>query len=128
MAAMKIVILLYSFNIKLDSSCNKIWCHAFLGTPVFHVTISESDDIVLFEENEHSLQAMLNIADMFANNWGLSFNSKKSQVLIIGKKVTDKDWFLSNKTIKETQAYKYFGTIINRQLHDTRHIKDHLAY
>ena len=72
-----------------------------------------ADDIVLFAENEHCLQDMLNIADMFAKNWGLSFNSKKSQVLIIGKKVTDKDWFLSNKTIKETQAYKYLGTIIN---------------
>ena len=39
-----------------------------------------ADDIVLFVENEHSLQAMLNIVDTFAKNWGLSFNSKISQV------------------------------------------------
>ena len=86
-----------------------------------------ADDIVLFAKNDDALQSMLHIADLFAKSWGLSFNSKKSQVLIVGKKVSDKDWFLGSNVIKETQTYKYLGIIITRQLKDNQHINSHLA-
>jgi hypothetical protein len=38
-----------------------------------------ADDIVLFADNEDNLQDMLQIADCFAQKWGLKFNEKKSK-------------------------------------------------
>jgi exonuclease III len=46
-----------------------------------------ADDIVLFANTEPALQDMLNVATQFGNKWGLRFNSRKSQVMIIGKKM-----------------------------------------
>ena len=68
-----------------------------------------ADDMVLFAKNDKSLQSMLDIENTFAKSWGLSFNARKSQVLIIGKRVSDKDWYLGDSIIKETQSYKYLG-------------------
>ena len=44
-------------------------------------------DIVQFANTEAALQDMLNCASQRGKKWGLYFNSKKSQVMVIGKKV-----------------------------------------
>ncbi len=85
-----------------------------------------ADDIVLFAETEDGLQSMLNIADKFANKWGLKFNEKKSKIMVIGKRRSEKEWPLGGNLLKETDTYKYLGVIINRNLTDTNHIKGHL--
>jgi hypothetical protein len=85
-----------------------------------------ADDIVLFADSENDLVHMLSLANIFANKWGLKFNSVKSQILIVGKKWSDKLWPLGNTLLKETKTYKYLGVIINRLITDTNHISDHL--
>ena len=49
-----------------------------------------ADDIVLMAQNEKSLLHMLKQDNLFSRKWGLKFNERKSQVLIIGKRVSDK--------------------------------------
>ena len=80
-----------------------------------------ADDIVLIAANDQDLTDMLNVAHMFGTKWGLKFNEKKSQVLIIGKRISNKTWVISlgDMNISETKTYKYLGIIINRQLTDT---------
>ena len=85
-----------------------------------------ADDIVLFAKDELKLQDMLNVANVFAKNWNLTFNDKKSQVLIIGKRLSEKQWYIGEMTIKETKYYKYLGIIINRQLKDNDHFTVHI--
>ena len=85
-----------------------------------------ADDVVLMANNETDLQDMLNIAGAFGEKWGLKFNNKKSQVMIIGKRWSDKQWHLGGLTISEAKCYKYLGVMINRHLTDTNHINDHL--
>ena len=82
-----------------------------------------ADDIVLFAKSENELQNMLDVAVKFGDNWGLKFNNKKSQVMVIGKKVSDKMWRLGDQLIKETKEYKYLGVMINNQMKDSTHIK-----
>ena len=65
---------------------------------------------------------MLDIAAKFANNWGLKFNSKKSQIMTIGRRKTDKKWRLGDQFIYETNEYKYLGVMMNKQMSDTNHI------
>ena len=45
-----------------------------------------ADDIVL-GKSETELQALLNITAYFATKWNLKFNSDKSKVLVIGKRI-----------------------------------------
>jgi hypothetical protein len=86
-----------------------------------------ADDIVLLGSSEQELLCMLTIAETFSKKWGLLFNSKKSQVLIIGKRLSDKQWPLGNLLLAETKTYKYLGVIINRHLKDSDHIISHLT-
>ena len=70
---------------------------------------------------------MLSVANKFALKWNLRFNSNKSQVMIIGKKLSNKKWALGDLLLNETNSYKYLGVVINRQLKDSTHINKHLA-
>jgi hypothetical protein len=46
-----------------------------------------ADDIVLLGKSEAELQALLNITADFATKWNLKFNSDKSKVMVIGKRI-----------------------------------------
>ena len=85
-----------------------------------------ADDIVLIAKNDKDLELLLQIAANFADKWSLSFNEKKSQVLVMGKRLSPKMWQLGNKYIQETNSYKYLGVYINRQLKDHTHILEYL--
>jgi hypothetical protein len=85
-----------------------------------------ADDIVLFANCENDLVKMLATADNFAKKWGLKFNSKKSQVLVVGKRVSNRLWPLGDVMLTEVQSYKYLGVYINRFMKDNNHIKQHL--
>ena len=85
-----------------------------------------ADDIVLIAKNENDLELLLQIAANFADKWSLSFNEKKSQVLVMGKRLSSKMWQLGNKYIQETNSYKYLGVYINRQLKDHTYILEYL--
>ena len=102
-------------------------CH---GVPLGETAIKGlyyADDIVLLATNGTQLQSMLDLAHQFASKWGLKFNKVKSQVMVIGKRLSDKQWRLGEEYIKETNTYKYLGVMMNRQLNDSNHIKDHLS-
>ena len=58
---------------------------------------------------------------------GAKYNKKKSQVLIVGKRCTEKQWILDDDFIGETNTYKYLGVIMSRQLKDNNHVNDHLS-
>ena len=86
-----------------------------------------ADDIVLLAANDKGLQDMLHVANDFAESWGMQFNHKKSQVLIIGKRCSDKNWILGNSNIAEVNSYKYLGVTINRQMKDNDHVTKNVA-
>ena len=85
-----------------------------------------ADDIVLFASCEEQLERMLEVAHGFGQKWGVSFSDKKSKVLVIGRRISNKKWKLGNKMLEETSSYKYLGVIINSRLKDNTHIKDHV--
>ena len=83
-----------------------------------------ADDIVLMGKSEQELQTLLNITARLASKWNLKFNSKKSKVMVIGKKIDKlKRWDLGNDHIEETNVYKYLGVYFSRSLKFTYHIE-----
>ena len=64
-----------------------------------------ADDIVLMGKSEQELQTLLNITARFASEWNLKFNSKKSKIMVIGKKIDKhKRCDLGNYQIVETNV------------------------
>jgi hypothetical protein len=58
-------------------------------------------------ESESDLQAMLNIAPSFATKWNLKFNSNKSKVLVVGKRIDKSNkWVLGDTYIEEIPISK----------------------
>lgn len=86
-----------------------------------------ADDIALIADSEDKLQRMLDVANKFAQKWGLNYNEKKSKVLIFGKRIdTDKKWKLGPLSITECNEYKYLGIYVNRNMNINFHIESHL--
>jgi len=68
---------------------------------------------------------MLTLAAKFANDWKLSFNHDKSNVLIVGQRIdNNKLWKLGDKYIAEVDSYKYLGVYFSRNLSDHCHIQE----
>jgi hypothetical protein len=86
-----------------------------------------ADDIVLIGNSDTDLTRMLGTANSFSQKWGLRFNCKKSQIMVIGRRMSSKLWPLGSMMLPETKNYKYLGVIINSNLSDTDHINSHLA-
>ena len=69
-----------------------------------------ADNIVLMGKSEQELQTLLNITARFASKWNLKFNSKKSKVMVIDKKIVKlKRWDLENDQIEETMCLSILG-------------------
>jgi hypothetical protein len=62
-------------NLGINLASDIINCLLFAG------------DIVLMVKSERELQTRLNITARFASKWNLKFNSKKSKIMVIGKKI-----------------------------------------
>ena len=61
-----------------------------VGVRIHNVCVGSlfwADDVVLLANNENELNRMLNLAAQFANDWKLSFNHDKSNVLIVGQRL-----------------------------------------
>lgn len=87
-----------------------------------------ADDIALLAENEDQLNCMLNIAQVFASKWNMTFNCSKSKVMVVGKRVdSNKKWMLGDNFISECKTYKYLGIIFSSSLKDSPHVKELLV-
>ena len=99
-----------------------------VGVRIHNVCVGSlfwADDVVLLANNENELNRMLNLAAQFANDWKLSFNHDKSNVLIVGQRLNkDKLWQLGDNFISEIESYKYLGVHISRNLTDHCHINE----
>ena len=45
-----------------------------------------AEDIVLVEDSGMELQAMLEVVQAYVMRWRMRFNSRKSKIMVIGKK------------------------------------------
>ncbi|GFN92238.1 endonuclease-reverse transcriptase [Plakobranchus ocellatus] len=74
-----------------------------------------ADDTVLIAENKEDLQKLLNIVEEESRKKGLELNSKKTEVMVISRKQESPkcDIFINKVKLKQTEKFKYLGTIIS---------------
>ena len=112
------------FNVLMNELINDL---NISGTGVrFANTIINSllfaDDIVLIADTSETLENLLHVSNSFAERLNLKLNSSKSKVMVIGKRLGDKDSNIGNYTLKETNEYKYLGVYLPRSMKSHYHI------
>ena len=97
-----------------------------LSSKIIHALLY-ADDVALLAESESDLQKMLNISYKFACKWNLKFNTSKSKVLVVGKRLDkNKKWYIGPNCIEETEVYKYLGVYVSRNMKPIYHINTYL--
>ncbi|GFO14810.1 gonadotropin-releasing hormone receptor [Plakobranchus ocellatus] len=88
-----------------------------------------ADDTVLIAENKEDLQKFLNIVEEESRKKGLELNSKKTEVMVISRKQESPkcDIFINKVKLKQTEKFKYLGTIISNDGKTNREISARTA-
>ncbi|GFO08712.1 endonuclease-reverse transcriptase [Plakobranchus ocellatus] len=88
-----------------------------------------ADDTVLIAENKEDLQKLLNIVEEGSRKKGLELNSKKTEVMVISRKQESPkcDIFINEVKLKQTEKFKYLGTIISNDGKTNREISARTA-
>ncbi|GFO09658.1 endonuclease-reverse transcriptase, partial [Plakobranchus ocellatus] len=88
-----------------------------------------ADNTVLIAENKEDLQKLLNIIEEESRKKGLELNSKKTEVMVINcKQESPKcDIFINEVKLKQTEKFKYLGTIISNDGKTNREISARTA-
>ena len=74
-----------------------------------------ADDIVLLSESKEGLQNCLNKLEVYAKDWKMTVNKKKTKIMIIQNrgKVPALDLTYEGQKLEIVNNYKYLGTIIS---------------
>ena len=56
-----------------------------------------ADDVVLVEDSGPELQAMVNVVEAYVSRWKTKFNSRKSKVMVVGKREARVSWKVVGK-------------------------------
>ncbi|GFN84653.1 endonuclease-reverse transcriptase [Plakobranchus ocellatus] len=88
-----------------------------------------ADDTVLIAENKEDLQKLINIVEEESRKKGLELNSKKTEVMVISRKQESPkcDIFINKVKLKQTEKFKYLGTIISNDGKTNREISARTA-
>ena len=81
--------------------------------------LAYADDIVLLTETPQELQILLNELDTWCNEWNMSVNKDKTQIIHFrnpSMPVTDHQFCISNQPLQTVQQYKYLGLIFTEYL------------
>ena len=76
-----------------------------------------ADDIVLIARSHRELADMMAVLARYALQWCFTFNAKKSNVVVVGKK-SDRDvvkgmiWQLHGSRVEVSDTYKYLGVVL----------------
>ncbi|GFO08462.1 retrovirus-related pol polyprotein from type-1 retrotransposable element r2 [Plakobranchus ocellatus] len=75
-----------------------------------------ADDTELIAENKEDLQKLLNTVEEESRKKGLELNSKKTEVMVISRKQESPkcDIFINKVKLKQTEKFKYLGTMISK--------------
>ncbi|GFO17364.1 RNA-directed DNA polymerase from mobile element jockey [Plakobranchus ocellatus] len=88
-----------------------------------------ADDTVLIAENKEDLQKLLNIVEEESRKKGFELNSKKTEVMVISRKQDSPkcDIFINEVKLKQSEKFKYLGTIISNDGKTNREISARTA-
>jgi hypothetical protein len=75
-----------------------------------------ADDTVLFSENVQELQSMINVLNVYSNEYNLHVNLLKTKVVIFrnrGNIKSEEKWYLNRESIEICNEFMYLGILLN---------------
>lgn len=74
-----------------------------------------ADDMALLARSAGELQKMLDVVVEFSNKWRFVLSGKKSEVMVVGAKVRERDvWKMGGHVLKVVKEFKYLGVEIQQ--------------
>ena len=62
-----------------------------------------ADDIVLVADSGMELQTMLEVVQAYVMRWRMNFNSRKSKIMVVGKREGGMSWKIGEEIMKEVE-------------------------
>ena len=62
------------------------------------------------------LQTMLKVVQAYAMRWRMKFNSRKSTIMLVGKRESGMSWKIGEEIMEEVEEFKYLGVWFDRKL------------
>ena len=59
---------------------------------------------------------MLEVVQAYEIRWRMKFNSKKSKIVVVGKREGGTSWKIGEEATEEVEEFKYLGVWFDRKL------------
>ena len=59
---------------------------------------------------------MLAVVQVYVMRWTMKFNSRKSKIMIVGKREGGTSWKIGEEIMEEVEEFKYLGVWFDRKL------------
>ena len=106
-----ILFTMYIDNLLIKLKHSGYGCHV---DNIFMGAVSYADDITLLSPSLHGLNRMLEICAKFADNFDITFNSKKTLCIKFGESLNGKKCAkLNGKIIKWVDHIKHLGNFLD---------------
>ena len=89
-----------------------------------------ADDIAIFADTIGGLQRKINILQDYCNEWSLSVNLSKTQVVVFkngGTVSRNEKWYFQNQKIETVSYYKYLGVTMSCRNKWSRNVENLVA-
>ena len=115
--------LIYQEMIQELSECSSGIC---VGKTSYNV-FCYADDILLLSLSVTGLQKLMDVANKYVINHGLSFNAKKSSCSVFGKHYLESEpqWYLNGCKVENSDEVNYLGAILSNS--SSKHIENRIA-
>ena len=75
-----------------------------------------ADNIVLVADSGIEMQTTLEMVQACVMRWKMRFNSRKSKIMVVGKRKGRMIWKIGEEIMEEVEEFKYLGVWLDRKL------------
>ena len=79
-------------------------------------TLRNADDVVLVADSGAELQAMLDVVEAYVSLWKTKLNSRKSKVMVVGKREAGVSGKIGEEIVEEVEEFKYLAVWVDKMI------------
>ena len=80
--------------------------------------------VVMNEQDSATLQTSLNNLTEWATKWGMSFNTEKCKVMLVGRGNQQQEYCMNSQNLSKTESERDIGVITHKSLKPSLNCKE----
>jgi exonuclease III len=113
----------FMFNLFYKDMIDELSCHTggcSIDDMKFNV-FCYADDVLLVSTTVTGLQSLINCANVYVTNHGLSFNPGKTKCILTGSNpfTSDPSWYIGENVLETCNNIQYLGAYVGNKCNDT---------